>query len=334
MVTIVDVAQKAGVSVATVSRVLNNQGRVAKAYRKRVLDAVEELEYVPNLTARNLRRNESRAIFIQVPNNTNNYYAHIIEGISQAAYERGYSAFLCNTGDDHERDIELLSRLKRHEADGAIMLSAELGSDWVRPFAEQFPIVQSSEFDPDEDVAHVSIDNYAALRQIMDYLTGIGHRRIAMISCDNLYYSTVLREKAYRDGLTAIGMEAKDDLFIRVPKGYSFQSGFEAAMRFLNYRNPPTAICCVGDMLALGTIACAHQLGMSVPEDVTVTGFDDVDFTTMFHPYLTTIKQPCLEIGRQAMELLYQQIQGNSAPREVVLPHSVIVRESSAPPRK
>lgn len=334
MLTIVDVARKAGVSIATVSRVLNHQGRVAEAYRERVMAAVKELEYVPNVTARNLRRNESRAIFIQVPNNTNNYYAHIIEGISQAAYERGYSAFLCNTDSNHARDVELFSRLKRHEADGAIMLSAELGSDWVRPYAEKYPIVQSSEFDPQVDVAHVSINNYGAAREVMSYLVSLGHRRIAMISCDNLYYSTVQREKAYCSAMRSLGLSPQDEMIVRVQPGYSFQSGFDAAMHILQGDRVPTALFCVGDMIALGAIAAAQQLGLRVPEDLTVTGFDDVEFTTMFHPYLTTVKQPCLEIGRRAMEVLYQQIQGNTAPREVVLPYEFVIRESSAPPRR
>ena len=328
MTTIVEVARHAGVSVATVSRVLNGNAKVKPELKQRVLAAVEALHYVPNAAARNLRLNESRAILILVPNVTNPYYARIIAGIGEVAHERGYSSFLCDTGGDSQRERELLKRLEVNQADGAILMATELGAGWLAPIAARYPVVQSSEFDPDVDVTHVCIDNYRAARDAMEHLLALGHRRIGLISSENRYHSTARRTQGYRDALEQAGLSAS---YIRLGSAdYSFKSGFTAARSLLSQERRPTALFCISDMLALGAIASAREMGFRVPEDVTVVGFDDVEQTTMFHPYVTTVVQPCQEIGRRAMQLLDDLMHARPAPREVLLPHSLAVRESSA----
>ena len=332
MTKIVDVAKAAGVSVATVSRALNGKTYVSDDLRARILRAVDELHYVPNPTARNLRRNESRVILILAPNITNPYYTHIIAGISDAAHERGYGAFLCNTADERDRVEQQLARLRDHQADGAIMLAMDVGSEWLRPYAEQYPLVLSSEFDPDIPVTHVSIDNYGAARDVMTYLLGLGHRRIGFIGSTNHYHSTVMRTKGYCDALRDAHIEVEEDFILGVSRDYTFKSGFGGAQGLLKRENRPTALFCISDMLALGAIAGARELGLRVPQDVTVIGFDDVEHTTMFHPYVTTVVQPCFDIGHTAMELLYRLMHGAETPLQTVLPHRLLKRESSAPP--
>ncbi len=330
MATIVDVAQAAGVSVATVSRVLNGKYPVKQQLREKVLAAVDALQYVPNTTARNLRRSESGTILILAPNITNPYYNHILAGIGEVAQKYGYRSFLCNTGGDIEQEKSLLSRLETHEADGAVLLATELGAQWLLPFAQRFPVVQSSEFDPQVDVAHVSIDNRRAARDVMEYLLSLGHTRIGLINSENHYYSTRQRTRGYCEALQQAGIEVRQDYIRQASVDYSFKSGFQAARSLLSQETRPTALFCISDMLALGAIASAQEMGFRVPEDVTVVGFDDVDSTTMFHPYVTTVVQPCLDIGRRAMEMLYDLMHGRQAPRQVVLPHHLEVRESSA----
>ncbi|MEF9878265.1 MAG: LacI family DNA-binding transcriptional regulator [Clostridia bacterium] len=330
MATIVDVAQAANVSVATVSRVLNGKSQVREALRERVLSAVEALRYVPNPTARNLRRNESRTILILAPNLTNPYYTHIIAGIGEAAHEHGYSSFLCNTEGVKAREELLLGRLSLHQADGAILLATELHAQWLEPYAQRHPIVQSSEFDPDVDIVHVSVDSYQAARDVMNHLLNLGHKRIALISSENRYYSTAMRLKGYLDALADAGLPATPEYIRKATVDYTFKSGFNSARSLLSQEARPTALFCISDMLALGAIAGAQEMGFRVPEDVTVVGFDDVEHTTMFHPYVTTVAQPCFDIGRRAMELLYELMNGRETPRQVVLPHSLMVRESSA----
>ena len=334
MATIVDVARAAEVSVATVSRVLNGKGQVNESLRERVMAAVNALHYVPNTTARNLRRNESRAILILAPNITNPYYTHIIAGIGEAAHKHGYSSFLCNTEENRTREEQLLKRLQLHQADGAILLATELGAEWLKPYAEKHHLVQCSEFDPEIDIVHVSIDNYQAARDIMAHLLGLGHRRIGLVSSENRYQSTRARMQGYLDALAEAGLPAGDEYIRKGAVDYTFKSGFNSARSLLSQESRPTALFCISDMLALGAIASAKEMGFRVPEDVTVVGFDDVEHTTMFHPYVTTIVQPCFDIGYQAMALLYQMMNGEETERHITLPHGMVVRESSAPRRQ
>lgn len=331
MATIVDVAMAAKVSAATVSRVINGKCSQEGELAKRVLQAIKELEYVPNPTARNLRRNESRVILILVPNITNPYYAHILSGIGDAAHECGYSSFLCNTGGDRGQEEQVLERLPRHQADGAILLATALGSEWLRPYAQRYPIVQCSEYDPNVEIPHVSVNNYKAAREVMTYLRKLGHVRIGMISSENRYSSTMLRMRGYKDALQKAGLPVREEYIRSAAADYTFSSGFDAARSLLSQEKRPTALFCISDMLALGAIASAKEMGFRVPEDVTVIGFDDVEHTTMFHPYVTTVVQPCYDIGFQAMGLLNKRLNHQEVPMQKLLHHRLVVRESSAP---
>ncbi len=333
MATILDVSKEAQVSAATVSRVVNGKGRVNPEVAKRVLDAVERLQYVPNVSARNLRRNESRIILILAPNVTNPYYTHIIAGIGKAAHQNGYSSFLCNTEGDQKQEEQTLNMLTRHQADGAILLATEQQSMWLKPYAEKYALVQCSEFDPDLDIARVSIDNYAAAMEVMAYLLKLNHTRIGIISSVNKYVSTALRMKGYRDALSSADVPLKEEYIRYATIDYSFKSGFDAARSLLSQERRPTALFCISDMLALGAIASAREMGFRVPEDVTVIGFDDVEQTTMFHPHVTTMAQPCFELGEKALELLIKKLHHSPSPNAVTLPHKLMVRESSSPRR-
>ena len=331
MSTMADVAREAHVSVATVSRLLNNQGTVSPDTAERVFAAIQKLSYEPNILARNFRRNESRVMLILSPNVTNPYYAHILSGIGDAATKLGYSALICNTEDDLAREREALEMLKRRRADGAILMASNIGCQWLLEYANHYPLVQCSEYDPQVDIPHVSIDNYLATQQAMEYLLSLGHRRIAIISSENEYISTSLRLQGYKDTLEKHGIAPLEDYIRYASRDYSFKSGKLKAKELLSVTPRPTALFCISDTLALGAIISAKEMGYRVPEDVTVVGFDDVEHTTMFHPYITTIAQPCYELGRQSVHLLYAQMtQGKEIPHQVILEHKLIIRESSA----
>lgn len=333
MATIADVAREAQVSVATVSRLLNNQGTVSPETAARVYAAIEKLSYEPNLLARNFRKKQSRVILILSPNVTNPYYVRILAGIGDAGAEVGYSTLIYNTGDDQEREREALDMLKKRRADGAILMSSNMDCGWLLEYADRFPLVQSSEYGPEVDIPHVSIDNYLAAKEAMEYLFGLGHRRIATISANNEYISTKLRLDGYRDTLEERGITPREDYIAFASRDYTFKSGKSCARELLSVNPRPTAIFCISDTLALGAITAAQEMGYQVPQDLTVIGFDDVEYTTMFHPYITTVAQPCYEIGRQAAQLLFAQFIPNTpVPRQVVLDHRLIVRESSGPP--
>ena len=333
MATIADVAREAGVSVATVSRIINNKGVVSPKTATRVNDAIAKLSYEPNRLARNLRKNESWVILILAPNFTNPYYSHILTGIGDTAAELGYSALIINTADNFERERNALEMLKKHHADGAILMSSEMDSQWLLEYANEYPCVQCSEYVPDLDIPHISIDNYLATQETMEYLIGLGHKRIAMISSENEYISTKLRLDSYKDTLIKHDITLREDYIKYASPDYSYKSGKQQARELMNATFPPTAIFCISDTLALGAITAIKEMGFNVPEDVTVIGFDDVEYTTMFHPYITTVVQPCYELGKRSMEMLYAQINQNAdVPRQQFLQHSFIIRESSCPP--
>ena len=331
MVTIENVAEKAGVSVATVSRVINGSGTVKPATAQRVQEAIEQLRYVPNLSARNLRRNESRVILTLTPNFTNPYYVHILAGIVDTAHTLGYAMLHCTSTGIQGGEMSFLSMLSARRADGAIILGCNGDYDWLPEYAAKYPIVQCCEYIPGLGLPSVSIDNYSAARDSVEYLLSLGHMRIATISSVNNYISTAARMSGYRDALKAAGIEPPEEYIARSSADYSFQSGIEETKRLLALPAPPTAIFCISDILALSAIAAAEELGKKVPDDLTVVGFDDVDYTTMFHPYLTTIAQPCYELGRESMKLVADMIHsGSLSGEEIFLPHRLMKRESAA----
>ena len=330
MATIKDVAQEAGVSVATVSRHINKKGILRPETAKRVEEAAAKLAYNPNLLARNLRKNESRVILIISPNVTNPYYALIITGIGDTFNALGYSAVLFNTNEDPEREAEALKMLSRRRADGAILMANYCGNINLGKYMHEFPIVQCSEYDPALDLPHVSIDNYSASAEVMAYLIELGHQRIAMISSENNYISTQLRAEAYRNVLKEKQIESPEAFFVKASRDYSFKSGKNRAKELLNLDPRPTAIFCISDTLAMGAIIAAHEMGLRVPEDLSVVGFDDVEHTTMLHPFITTVAQPCYDLGKASANLLYQKLNHtDDTPKEVILEHKLIIREST-----
>ena len=333
MVKIEDVAREAGVSVATVSRVLNEQGRVLPETQRKVRKAVEALCYEPNLSARNLRRNESRIILILAPNFSNPYYSNVLSGICDVSRNLGYSTLIYNTYDSDALDESLVSSLfQKNRADGMITLAINRDDQWLEQYAGKYPLVQCSEYVEEAALPHISVDNRLAARESVQRLIALGHQRIGIVTSANRYLSSENRLRGYLDALEAAGIPKSDDLIAYASADYSFASGKQAARELLALHRPPSAVFCVSDILALGVIAAAGKMGLQVPWDLSVTGFDDVDYTTMFHPYLTTVAVPCYELGRRSMLLLYDHIaQKADAECEIYLPHSIIQRETTAP---
>lgn len=331
MATVEDVAREAGLSVATVSRVLNNSSSVRPETAARVREAIDRLGYVPNVSARNLRRNESRAILLLSPNFTNPFYAHVMTGVIEEARRYGYDVLLCSTAGNADKERKLLEMLHNRRADGAILLACTRQHHWIKRYADRYPLVVCPEYVPELDVPHVSIDNRGAAREAVRYLIGLGHRRIGMIGADNDYLSTCLRMEGYCDALREAGLQRYESDFGLASGDYSFASGHTCAHGILSQTERPTALFCVSDILALSVISAAQERGIAVPDGLTVVGFDDVDYTTMLHPFLTTIRQPCTQLGEQSVRLLLELMQGRQpAQRQLTLPYQLIERESSA----
>ncbi len=332
MVKIEDVARAAGVSVATVSRVLNEQGGVLPQTQEKVKKAVEQLHYEPNLLARNLRKNESRIILILAPNFSNPYYSNVLSGICDVSRNLGYSTLIYNTYDSNALNESLVwSLFQKNRADGMITLAVNRDDGWLSKYAGKYPLVQCSEYVEDAALPHISVDNRLASRESVQHLIAQGHKRIGIVTSANRYLSSANRLRGYLDALEAAGIPRDEALITYASADYSFASGKQAARDLLSLPQPPSAIFCVSDILALGVIASAGKMGLQVPWDLSVMGFDDVDYTTMFHPYLSTVAVPCYELGRRSMLLLYDHImQKPGALQEEYLPHGIVLRETTA----
>lgn len=331
--TIADVAKHAGVSVATVSRVINGENKVRPATQERVRRAISELNYTPNLSARNLRRRESRIILVLARSFTNPYYARVLSGISDTARKSGYSVLMCDNGGDPQRAQQQMLMLKNHEVDGAILLNCSTDDHWLQSYAGKFPIVQCCECLPFLDTPKVSLDHFALAYDAVRHLIELGHRRIAIMSANNRHISTIQRYEGYRKAMLDAGLPVPDSFSVLADGDYSFQSGKVCAANLLSHQDHPTAIFCISDVLALSVMLTADEMGLRVPEDLSVVGCDDVDYTTMHHPFLTTMRLPCYEMGLHGAELLLDSIR--SLPehaQELHLDYSMQIRESTAPP--
>jgi LacI family repressor for deo operon, udp, cdd, tsx, nupC, and nupG len=326
--TIQDVALAAGVSAATVSRVINDSPRVSERTRGIVVEAIKRLDYKPNLLGRNLRRSETKLVLVLLPSIANPFYSRIVKGIEDVGHKNGYNVMLCNTNSDVTRERIYLELLKNRLADGVIIMAPEMGENELSEIGLTYPVVQCCEYKEGARVSHVSVDNLAAANKAVKHLISQGHKRIGIISCANSFVSTIKREEGYRKALQDAGLHMDEEL---VKRGdYSFKSGVRAASQLLALKERPTAIFAISDIMAIGAIRAAGENGLLVPQNVAIVGFDNIEFASMINPMLTTISQPKYDIGCTTMELLLSQIRGElKEPKDVFLENELIMREST-----
>lgn len=333
MPTIHDVARRARVSTATVSRVLSRPHVVATGTRRRVLQAIEQLGYTPNSAAANLRTRRSRKILVTVPDIANPFFSLILQGIEDAAQARGYAVLVGDTQHDEQREERYAQMLMRKEADGLIFLGHRLPAsaagliDTTAPGLA--PVVNGCEFSPRLGVPSVHIDNAKAAGEATAHLQGLGHQRIGIITGP-------LASPLSRDRLRGVRAAAtKRRTSLTVMQGdFSLASGSRAAEVLLRQPKPPTALFCFNDEMAMGALEAARRLERSVPGDMSIVGFDDIRFARYTDPPLTTIAQPMREIGEGVVQLLLEILAGASVrPASITLPHALMLRQSTAPPR-
>jgi len=330
--TIKDVAHAAQVSTATVSRVLEQAASVRPKTRARVLKAVADVNYSPNIMARNLRRQETRSIFLVVRDMHNPFYLEVFRGVEAEARARGYNVLMGNTEDCVERGREYLQMLKARHADGMILMTGKLSPDLHDMLRRECPpVVVASEYFPGLDLPTVRIDNVAAAEAAVRHLVALGHRRIAHITGPTPEVLSLDRHRGYLQALDEAGMAAEPLLTVR--GNFTIESGHRAC-RALYHLNPmPTAIFCSNDEMAMGAINELRRLGLAVPQHVSVVGFDDIVFAGAFHPPLTTIRQPRQDMGKAAMRLLSDLLAEKPVSSEpIMMPTELIVRGSTAPP--
>ncbi|PNQ70746.1 DNA-binding transcriptional regulator CytR [Vibrio agarivorans] len=331
MATMKDVAQLAGVSTATVSRALMNPEKVSSSTRKRVEDAVLEAGYSPNSLARNLRRNESKTIVAIVPDICDPYFSEIIRGIEDAAMENGYLVLL-GSGQQNKHDNTIVNHVFTKQADGMLLLGTDLPFDVSKSEQKNLPpMVMACEFAPELELPTIHIDNLTSAFEAVNYLTQLGLKRIAQISGPETAALCQFRQQGYQQALRRAGIEKQEKY--NVSAEFSLEGGVNAARKLLELSNPPTALFCHSDTLAIGAIQEAKRLGFRVPQDLSIVGFDDIQFSQFCDPPLTTISQPRYEIGRQAVLMMLELLRGqeiHSGSR--LLDTELIIRSSTAQP--
>src|SRR5437763_6900408 len=292
MANIYEVAKRAGVSTATVSRVLSQPAVVSPDTRRRVLHAVKIMAYAPNSAAKNLRTLRTGKLLVTVPDISNPFFSLILQGIEDAAQREGHAVLLGDTQHDKEREDRYALMLKRKEADGLIVLGHRLpreASALVRAMAPRCaPVVNGCEFSPHLGIPSVHIDNAKAAAEAMDHLYRLGHRRVGIIT--GPLVSPLSRDRL--SGATARARHQHAEREFSVMNGdFSIASVAAGAERLLGRRERPTAIFCFNDEMAMGAIETARRRGLRVPLDVSVGGFDDLRFARCVEPARTTIAQ-------------------------------------------
>jgi LacI family repressor for deo operon, udp, cdd, tsx, nupC, and nupG len=327
--TIHDVAARAEVSTATVSRVLSNPEKVSEATRRRVLKAVDQLGYSPNAAAKSLRTLTTRKLLVTVPDIAASFFSLIIQGIEEAALREGYSVMVGDTHHDAQREERYGEMLLRREVDGLIFLGHNMSKSVSAMVKKNqlAPIVNGCEYSPNLGVPSAHVDNEAAAYEAMNHLYGLGHKHIGVLTGPPA-------SPLSRDRLRGVHACAKDNaagrLVIVVNGDFSIESGIAGAARLLAQQTPPTPEFCFKDEMAY-----ANRMGRSVPEALSVIGFDDIRFSRYMRPALTTISQPMVDIGRETVRLLLGVLQGTiTTAGSITLPHKLEIRSSTgAPPR-
>lgn len=334
-VTIREIADLAGVSIATVSRVMNGHSDVSAETRDLVTRIVREHGYATNRSARGLSAGRTGLVGVLVPLVYPVYFSAILAGAAEALYEQELRLVLSPTQHEHDREVTLLDRLIHGMTDGALIVLPEESSAELSRLVEQGYrfVVVDPRLPLDEEIPSVSAAHASGADQAMQHLLELGHRRIAAITGPRGWVATEERRRGYHAALAAHGILPDPEL--EQEADFEIEPGRVAARRLLDLADPPTAIFAFNDNLAIGAIQAARERGVGVPEDLSIVGFDDVEPSTIVTPALTTVRQPLAEMGRTAVSLLMRLLERQRFETlRIELATRLVVRESTGPVRR
>ena len=335
--TQVDVARLAGVSHATVSYVLNGHtgGRVpiSDETQRRVWDAIEKLGYEPDARAQALRLGNTKTIALIIPDLRNPHFCEYATGIEEAARQAGYHILLSSTTLNDEYAVEIFKDLARRRFDGLILVSSfilesnEAKTTLARIRKRGLPIVELSEY---YGIDSVSADYRQATKEVMSYLLSLGHRRVGLIYGVGGNELAEDRLKPYRASLESAGIPVDEDLIMNC--GPTIEDGHQAAIKLLELTPRPTAILAINDLLAMGALRAAADLGLDVPDDLSLVGYDNIPMANFFVPRLTSVTKDAYELGKKAFEVLFARIQNpHLPPQHIQSLARLVIRESTGP---
>jgi len=330
-VTIYDVAREASVSMATVSRVVNNNPNVKPQTRKKVFEAIERLGYRPNAVARGLASKKTTTVGVVIPDISNAIFAEVARGIEDIANMYHYNIILCNADKKKDKEIRVINTLLEKQVDGLLFMGGAVTEDHIQAFkTSSVPIVLCATTEEGDTYPSVDIDHIGAAEDAVSTLIQNGHRHIAMISGTLQDPSNgYARFQGYKNALEKAGISFNEDL-VRIGN-YRYESGLEVTQHFLDLQDRPTAIFAANDEMAIGAIHAIQDKGLRVPEDVSIISVDNVRMASMVRPLLSTVAQPMYDIGAVSMRLLTKLMKKETvANSRVILPHEVILRQTVA----
>jgi LacI family transcriptional regulator len=326
------VAERAGVSVTTVSHALNGTRFVSEQARAKVEEASRALGYVPSEVARWLKQNTTHTLGMLVPNNSNPYFAEIIRGVERRCHAAGYSLLLCNSDDDGQRQADHLRVLAERRVDGLVLVGA--GDDEQIVLSCQglrIPLVLVDREIDSIRADLIEVDHAAGGELATAHLLSLGHRRVACIGGPAKLRPSQQREAGWRRGLAREGIEPRADELER--GDFDAPAGAAAMTRLLKSPTPPTAVFVCNDLMAFGALHAAHEAGLNVPAHLSIIGFDDIQLAAYTQPPLTTIAQPKEAIGTGAADMLLERLRaGRSEPRRLILQPELRIRHTCCPP--
>jgi len=332
--TIKDVARRAGVSIATVSRAINNVGPLREETRSRIISAIRELNYSPNAMGRGLVTSRTETLGVILPDVHGEFFSELMRGIDQAARARNYHIMISSTHSEKSEIESMLKHMRGGRVDGIIIMSPHVGSLELHGIIPRsLPVVllnccaQHALFDT------VQINNFGGAYKMVKHLIGHGHERIAIIKGQENNYDALERYRGYRAALEEHGLPILSQL--EVTGNFTEESGFAATRLLLNVYPRPTAIFASNDAMAIGAIRALHEAGLAIPEDVAIAGFDDIPMSRYLTPPLSSVHVPIFELGAKAVERLFVSIDAkNKNPKQrILLDVDPIPRESCCHPK-
>jgi LacI family transcriptional regulator len=330
-VTLKELAARANVHASTISRVANNDPglRIAAATRARIEALLRETGYQPNGIARGLKMRQTNVLAVVIPDVTNPFFAALFRGVEDAAAPNGFNVLLCNTDGLPERQRSHLQSLQARRVDGVILASSFLKDPSVRELRKQGrPYVLVNRFSDDGEDPFVGSDDLLGGQLATAHLIDLGHTRIGHLAGNPTVSTGVLRRRGYLGAHAVADLESDQRLIVEA--GYTEESGAAAARRLLTVADPPTAVFAVTDMVALGAAEVARQMGLRIPEDLAIVGYNDIPLASRMNPGLTTMRVPIHDFGSAAARLLLDQIEsGEPTRRRVRFTPDLIIREST-----
>jgi LacI family repressor for deo operon, udp, cdd, tsx, nupC, and nupG len=335
MANISDVARKAGVSKATVSRVMNNTAVVNKNTRKRVLEAIESLHYTPSFLAKGMRKKKTSTFGIIIPDFRNPYYSELLKSIEQEARTHEYIALICTGEMNAEREQEYIHYLLSRQVEGLVLccyVSIMENQSYIKQIAKKVPIIVMDQPSFGLPVSSAYSDGYMGFTKLLTYLIEKGHRRIGMIRSLHKYPCSESRFLGYRDTLKKHRIKIDQDLIEE--SEFTAAGGYEAAKRMLS-RSIPTAIVGVNDLLSIGALKYIREKGFKVPGDIAIAGHDNIALSSLVSPQLTTVNIPVEQIATEAITQLIRKIQNpRSRNKDIVIETQLVIRQSTEQVKK